>query len=170
MVNNPGVYTPDQWQVGTIGDDVFTATGNADIIHGWDGNDTITESGGTNQIFGDSGNDTIIVTTTISADLFDGGSGTGDLINWSAVAETGATFDLTAGTATDAAANVEVMVNFEYLNGTNNRDIITGTGAANYLDAGAGQDDVYGGGGVDALVGGAGQRHRCMAAPRATRC
>ena len=35
--NNPGVYAPDQWVVGTIGDDVFTPAGNAEITHGWRG-------------------------------------------------------------------------------------------------------------------------------------
>ncbi len=158
VVNNPGVYTPDQWQVGTVDADVFTANGGAEIVHGWDGNDVITEGGGavTSQIFGDAGNDTINVTTFIGTDLFDGGAGANDTINWSAVAETGATFNLALGTATDTAANVETMVNFENLIGTANRDIITGTSGVNFLNAGAGNDDVYGGSGIDALVGGTG--------------
>ena len=154
--NNPGVYTPDQWVVGTVGDDVFTPAGNAEITHGWDGNDVITESGGTRQYYGDAGDDTIIVVSTINSDLHDGGSGSGDTISWSAVAETGATFDLLAGTAADTSANVEVMVNFEHLNGTNNRDIILGTNGVNILQGNGGNDDLFGLVGADELYGGNG--------------
>ena len=43
--NDPGVYTPNQFQIGTVGDDVFIADSNSEFVHGHDGNDTITESG-----------------------------------------------------------------------------------------------------------------------------
>ena len=156
VVNNPDVYTPDGWHVGTVDGDVFTTSGNAEIAHGWDGADLITEGAGTVQIFGDGGNDTIIVTSAISANLWDGGAGLGDTINWSAVNETGATFDLKLGIATSASLNFEQMLNFENLIGTANRDIIIGNGNINFIDGGAGNDDIDGGGGADALVGGAG--------------
>ena len=144
------------WHVGTVGGDVFTTSGNAEIAHGWDGADLITEGAGTVQIFGDGGNDTIIVTSAISANLWDGGAGLGDTINWSAVNETGATFDLKLGIATSASLSFEQMLNFENLIGTANRDIIIGNGNINFIDGGAGNDDIDGGGGADALVGGAG--------------
>ena len=153
--NDPGVYAPDQWVVGTIGNDVFTPAGNAEITHGWDGNDTITESGGTREYYGDLGNDTIIVTSLINSDLHNGGRNT-DTIDWSAVAEVGATFDLLAGTAADTSANVEVMVNFENLNGTANRDIVLGTNDANVLQGNGGNDDLFGLAGIDELYGGNG--------------
>jgi Ca2+-binding RTX toxin-like protein len=155
-VNDPGVYTPDQWQVGTVNADVFTTNSAAEIVHGWDGNDVITEGTGSTRIFGDDGNDTVIVTSLISADFFDGGAGSNDTINWSASGEAGATYDLALGAATSAALSVEQMLNFENLIGTANRDIINGSAIANYLDAGAGNDDINGGGGADALVGGTG--------------
>ena len=156
--NDPAVYTPDKWQVGTVNADVFSTSATAEIIHGHDGADVITEVDvGTNvQIFGDAGNDTIVVTSIIGGDLWDGGAGSGDTINWAACNEFGATFDLAAGTVTDVNANVEVMVNFENLIGTANRDIVIGTSGANYLDGGSGGDDLYGGGGIDAMVGGVG--------------
>jgi Ca2+-binding RTX toxin-like protein len=152
VVNNPAVYTPVTWQVGTVGDDVFTATNATGIAHGWDGNDVITEGSGSVQIFGDDGSDRIIVTSGIGSDLWDGGAGV-DTIDWSAVSETGATFDLQAGTATDATANVEVMVNFESLIGTVNRDIVIGTSGANALQGNSGNDDLYGAAGADRLSG-----------------
>ena len=155
-VNNPGVYTPDQWQVGTVNADVLTSNGGAEIVHGWDGNDVITETPlGTQQIFGDAGNDTVNVVSDIVADSWDGGA-SNDTIDWSAVAESGATFDLAVGTATDTALNVEQMLNFENLIGTANRDVINGSAGANYLNAGAGNDDVYSGAGNDTLLGGTG--------------
>jgi Ca2+-binding RTX toxin-like protein len=155
-VNNPGVYTPDQWQVGTVNDDVFTNHFSAEIVHGWAGNDIITE-GGVNDVryFGDAGNDTFVVTSFISGDFWDGGEGT-DTINWSGSGEVGATYSLDNGTAVSSAAVVEQMINFENLVGTNNFDIILGTGGVNFLDGGAGDDFVYGGAGNDAIVGGSG--------------
>jgi Ca2+-binding RTX toxin-like protein len=154
-VNDPTVYTPDQWQVGTVNGDVFTNYFNAEIVHGWAGNDIITE-GGINdvQYFGDSGNDTFLVTSFISGDRWDGGADN-DTINWSGSGEVGATYDLDTGTAVSSLA-VEQMLNFENLVGTGNFDGILGTSGANYLNAAGGDDFVYGGGGNDAMVGGVG--------------
>ena len=154
--NNPGVYLPDQWVVGTVGDDVFTPAANAEITHGGDGNDTITETGGSRQYFGDTGNDTIIVISVINFDLHDGGVGINDTINWSAADEVGATFDLALGTATDTGLNGEQMLNFENLIGTVNRDIIIGTSGVNDLKGGGGNDEIKGGAGADHIDGGAG--------------
>jgi hypothetical protein len=152
--NTPGVYTPDQWVVGTIGDDVFTPNSNAEFTHGWDGNDTITESGGTREYYGDDGNDTFNVVSAINADKHDGGIGN-DTIDWSVSSATGATFNLVLGTATQGAAT-EQMLNFENLVGTNNADIIIGTSGANVLTGGGGDDVVVGGADNDSLVGGIG--------------
>ncbi len=154
-VNNPGVYTGDEWQTGTVGNDVFTADNLTDIVHGWDGNDTITEGSGSDQIFGDAGTDTIIVASSIGSDVWDGGSGT-DTITWTFAGETGATFDLLAGTATDTSLNVEQMLNFENLNGTANRDIVLGTNGVNILQGQGGDDDLFGLNGADELYGGNG--------------
>jgi RTX calcium-binding nonapeptide repeat (4 copies) len=154
-VNSPGVYAPDQWQVGTINADVFTNIFNAEIVHGWAGNDIITEGGIMDaQYFGDTGNDTFVVTSFISGDSWDGGADN-DTINWSGSGEVGATYNLDTGTAVSSLA-VEQMLNFENLVGTGNFDVILGTTGANYLDAGGGDDFVYGGGGNDAMVGGTG--------------
>ncbi len=152
---NSSVYTPDQWQIGTVGDDVFTADGFSEFVHGHDGNDTITESGQVREYYGDAGNDTLNVVSPINSDLHDGGTGT-DTIDWSAVGESGATFDLAAGTATDSDLNVEVMVNFENLNGTDNADNIIGSSGSNVLNGNAGNDSIQGGSGTDTIHGGDG--------------
>jgi Ca2+-binding RTX toxin-like protein len=154
-VNNPAVYAPDKWVVGTAGDDVFTPGSAGEIVHGWTGNDIITESNGAGSYFGDAGSDTIIVTSPITTGFHDGGTNN-DLIDWSGSLEVGATFNLAAGTAADTALNVEQMLNFESLTGTAFRDIIIGTGGVNLLNGGSGNDDISGGNGDDALVGGAG--------------
>ena len=155
---NTGVYTPLEWQVGTVGDDVFTAdagTAGAEV-HGGDGNDIITANGDDKAYFGDGGDDRIIVASLIGGDSFNGGAGA-DLIDWSGIAETGAEFDLEAGTANSAGfAEAEVMVGFENLIGTDNADTIIGDANANVLTGGGGNDIINGGDGDDRLTGGAG--------------
>jgi Ca2+-binding RTX toxin-like protein len=154
--NDPGVYTPEQWVVGTIGNDVFTPAANAEITHGWDGDDVITESGGVREYYGDSGNDTINVVSAINSDLHDGGTGN-DTVDWTGASTfvSGATFNLAAGTATLGAAS-EVMTNFENLNGTSNAETIIGTGGSNSLVGNGGDDTIEGGSGIDTIRGGAG--------------
>jgi Ca2+-binding RTX toxin-like protein len=153
--NGTLVYTPDNWQVGTVGDDTFTANANSEIVHGWVGNDTITENGIVKQYFGDEGNDTIIVTSVINADFHDGGTGI-DTIDWSSSPATGATFDLALGTAKQGAST-EQMLNFENLIGTANKDRILGTSGSNELEGGDGNDFLNGRAGADIMRGGDGK-------------
>lgn len=154
--NSTGVYPPNSYVVGTIGNDIFTPTGNATIVHGWDGDDIITENlGPSTAFFGDGGNDRINVVSAINNDSFDGGTGN-DTIDWSAVNETGATFRLIDGTATSASSAVEQMLNFENLNGTQFADTIYGTNGANIIYGNGGDDTIWGFGGNDILYGGAG--------------
>ncbi|GAB5375054.1 MAG: hypothetical protein AcusKO_15160 [Acuticoccus sp.] len=153
--NSPGAYTPDQWVIGTNGDDTFTPSGDAEFTHGWGGNDVITESGVTREYYGDHGDDTIIVTSPVNSDVHDGGTGT-DTIDWllaSTVVD--AIFDLDAGMVFDGAQS-EVMSNFENLIGTTNNDTILGNNKANTLDGDDGNDSIEGAGGRDYLIGGEG--------------
>ena len=129
--NDPGIYSPDQWVVGTTGDDVFTPNNNAEVTNGGPGNDTITESGNARQYFGGAGNDQINVVSGVNSDLHDGGEGV-DAINWIGnIGNTGGVvFNLQAGTAVETAGDggsTEQMTNFENLLGTNNADIIIGS-------------------------------------------
>lgn len=153
--NATGVYTPAQWQVGTAGNDVFTAAANAATIHGHTGNDTITDGLGANTIFGDSGNDRINVTGVIDTDAYFGGIGN-DFINWSANTNgNGIVFNLALGTAVLGAGS-EVMGGFEHLIGTAGNDTINGTALANSLIGGSGNDTINGDAGNDVLNGGTG--------------
>ncbi|KAB2945425.1 MAG: calcium-binding protein, partial [Rhizobiaceae bacterium] len=152
FVNDPGVYSPDQWQIGTIGDDVFTADGVSEFVHGHDGNDAITEDGQIRSYYGGNGNDTLIVVSPINADFHDGGDGN-DTIDWSGSSVTGATFDLQAGTASNGV-NTETMINFENLVGTANADVIMGSVGDNVISGGGGADTVHGGDGNDTITAG----------------
>lgn len=132
--NDPGIG-PDRVSVGTVGNDVIDEDFNINRIYAW------------------TGNDLVRVTTSIAADLFDGGAGN-DTIDWSAVNESGTlTFDLTAGLASDSLGNSEVMENFENLIGTDQDDSISGTNGANALSGGAGNDTLIGLLGDDTLNG-----------------
>ncbi|WP_417719420.1 calcium-binding protein [Salipiger sp.] len=155
-VNAPSVYSPDQWEVGTIGNDTFVSTSGTEFTHGWDGDDDISELGTTQEYYGDAGNDIIRVFSPINADLHDGGTGD-DTIDWSGnvYETTGATLvlDLAAGTAS-TGGQTEVMTNFENLIGSDFDDSIIGTDGANDLFGGAGEDTIIGGFGADSIEGG----------------
>ena len=153
-VNDPSVYTPDDWQVGTIGADSFTTADSVAIAHGWAGSDRITEGGGATSIFGDDGDDIIFVTSGIAADAFFGGDDR-DTINWSASSQTDGVYNLALGTAFDGV-DTEQMQEFEILIGTANVDTIIGTTGTNRLEGRAGDDTINGGAGIDTLVGGVG--------------
>lgn len=155
-VNATPTYTT-AWQVATAGDDVFTQNNGALNVSGGAGNDTITEGTGGTNFFGNDGNDRFIVRFEISADSWDGGAGTDTIDFLQSTNDIGATYNLAAGTATNAAATAtEQMLNFENLRGTNNRDIIIGTNTANVLEANGGDDELYGNNGADELYGGNG--------------
>ena len=153
-VNATPAYTPNGWQVGTIGNDVFTANAAGRTVAAYSGNDAVTENGGTKTYLMGSGDDRLKVVSTLSADRHDGGGGI-DTINWSAVAQTGITFDLQLGKATLGTLS-EVMTNFENLIGTARSDIILGTAGVNSLNGGVGNDRMDGRGGLDILTGGLG--------------
>jgi len=154
-VNPVAVYAPDEWQLGTNGNDVFFADTSAATVAGHAGNDTITGRGAVKTYLLGAGEDRMIVGSVINTDLYDGGTGN-DTIDWSGAAETGAIFDLAAETAADRDSNVEVMRNFEHLIGTGNTDTILGSSGVNSLSGEGGNDSILGRGGNDSLFGGAG--------------
>lgn len=149
-VNTP-VYGPDSWQVGTVGNDTFIASGA--IVHGYKGSDQITDGGGPNAIFGDTGNDTITIKGVSSAESANGGLGTDTLRGASMAA--GTVYDLAAGTVT-SGAEVQVAAKFENAIGSTAAETILGTSGANRLEGGGGADTLNGRAGADTLVGGAG--------------
>jgi len=152
--NISAVYSPDPYQIGTTGNDVFTADGNAERVHGHDGNDIITQSGFTKEYYGDAGDDTLIVVSEINSDRHDGGEGV-DTIDWTSSGVNGAVFDLSAGTAT-AGGQTEAMVSIENLVGTTGDDTIRGSAWSNTLTGGQGNDIIFSGDNTDTVYGGAG--------------
>ncbi|HRO15899.1 MAG TPA: calcium-binding protein [Paracoccus sp. (in: a-proteobacteria)] len=153
-INAVPVYTPVSRQVGTVGDDVFTANAFANEVNAHAGNDTIHESGIIKTYLAGAGDDWVFVNSVINADVHDGGSGI-DLIEWGTAGFLGGAFDLAAGTASSGGAT-EVMINFENLSATDGNDTIWGTAGVNRLWGGAGDDQMRGRGGADRMNGQAG--------------
>lgn len=141
----------NDYQVGTIGNDTFTANLTSEFVFGHDGDDIITETGQVREYYGGAGNDRLNVSSPINSDVHDGGDGI-DTIDWSGSGIGGAVFDLQVATAT-LGASTEVMTGFENLIGTGGNDRIGGTAAQNRLNGGAGDDTVNGRAGDDILSG-----------------
>lgn len=156
--NGTAAYAPDQYVVGTVGDDDFTADSAAEFVFAYDGNDIIHESGPTRAYYGGRGDDLIHVNSQINADEHYGGGGN-DTIDWTGnvfeLAGSTLVFDLLAGTAVNGGST-EVMQGFENLRGTGLVDEIYGTNAANMLFGAAGADIIMGRRGADVLKGQAG--------------
>jgi len=144
----------DPWQIGTIGDDVFTAGGLAEFVAGHDGNDVITEAGGVRSYLMGAGDDVLRVRSQINGDVHDGGSGV-DTIDWTDSPVYQATFYLATGIATRPGF-AEMMTGFENLIGSGQPDRIIGSDAENRLVGGDGADTISGGDGFDTLEGGDG--------------
>ncbi|MCB1493370.1 MAG: proprotein convertase P-domain-containing protein, partial [Rhodobiaceae bacterium] len=136
---------------GTIDGVAITASA-INAVYTGDGNDSITGDSLSTELYSGRGDDEIDINTTIGSKIYDGGTGT-DTVDWSGSSESGATFDLVAETATDAAANVDAMRGFENLNGTNNADTIVGTSGTNTIHGNGGDDWIDGGDGLDLLYG-----------------
>lgn len=112
-----------------------------DYLFGEDGADAIFGAAGDDYIDGGRGNDAL-----------DGGTGIDTLSYLSSGLRT--TVDLVAGTG--RAAGLDIVRNFENVQGSRFADVITGDGGANVLEGNGGDDVLNGGGGDDVLWGDAG--------------
>jgi len=131
---------------GTSNDDVLVATGAAaNTLDGGEGNDLLAGGGGTDIIDGGG------------TDIIDGGAGI-DTNSFQGIG-LGVTATVAAdgtGTAVYGSIN-ESFVNIENLDGSDNDDVLSATGAADNVLSGAdGNDTLNGGAGADVLNGGAG--------------
>lgn len=116
--------------------------------------DTIYESTGVDDVFGLDGNDTFhMIAGDSSDDSFDGGNGTGDLIDYT-LASNAIIANLELESVTGNGS--DTVVNIEHITGTALGDQITGSSDDNIINAGAGDDIVYGTSGTDTLDGGIG--------------
>ena len=162
---------------GADGDDTLDGTGNGnDWLYGDAGNDHLI---GGWVVFGGAGNDTMTGDAASNSffetsfggagpgnDVIDGGGGFDWLRYDSAfdpslfgAAQSGATINLAAGTATGGGAGGAGSVSFvsiENAVGSNFADLLIGSAGDNGLEGGAGNDTLNGGDGADRLTGGAG--------------
>jgi Ca2+-binding RTX toxin-like protein len=127
-----------------IGIQRIIGTTSADIIYGNTGT-TTTETGAGNDIF----------FAASGAELFDGGTGSGDVANYSnATGDVQISLDGTLGVGSYAAGDRLTLV--EEIVGSAFNDIISGYTTADTLRGGDGNDTLTGSGGDDSLYGDAG--------------
>lgn len=131
---------------------------NFQNIIGGSGDDQLVGSAGitgNNRIDGGDGNDTI--NGVLGNDTLIGGANTafGDTVTFEiATLTSGVTVDLGLTTAQDTGAGNKTMIGFENVSGSDFDDVLTGTGDANKIIGGAGNDIIKGGAGADSLEGG----------------
>ncbi|MDF1716025.1 MAG: calcium-binding protein [Antarcticimicrobium sp.] len=148
---NAPVYTPDDYQIGTVGNDSFTA--DADFSFGYDGDDTITDGSGFNQIDAGDGNDTVIIVAVDAGETVDGGDGIDTLVGQTM--SNGTVYDLAAQEVRFGGVTQSAL-RFENVTGTNVNEELIGNGFDNILLGGGGGDTISGGGGIDTIDGGDG--------------
>ena len=163
--------------------EVFAGEGNdkifgqkgADIIHGGGGHDIIRGGGGIDTIDGGAGNDVITLLDGHASDHIDGGIGQ-DVLDLRLVTSRAAIVDLEAGRWAMTPGFIEdsiiigpptktsppitfnpvvarAITGVEYVIGTQQGDLITGSSGDNKLIGNGGNDRLSGGGGRDALDG-----------------
>lgn len=124
---------------GTPADDVIVGSSGDDTINGLGGNDTICGGEGYDSISGGPGNDTL-----------DGG--TGDDALYYRSASTGVNVNLATGTATGEGS--DTLYSFTEVYGSRFSDTLMGDGSFNYLNGYEGNDTITGGPGNDWMLGG----------------
>lgn len=129
-----------QSSFGAAGRAYFDGRGGDDVLVGEAGNDTL---------LGGDGND--ILTGGLGDDFIDGGSGIDRFVMTNAGA-----VDLRQAAAQNTGSGFDTIINVEHVQGSTGDDIIIGSGVANTLIGGFGNDRLSSGGGNDILNGGSG--------------
>ena len=122
------------------------SSGHADTLWGGDGNDWLTGKGGDDVLGGGVGNDNLV--GGAGADAMDGGAGYDRL--WCSGSEAAVAVDLSAGTASGGDAEGDTVEYVEEIVGSGHADTLWGGDGNDWL-VGQGGDDV-----LDGLVAGAG--------------
>lgn len=134
---------------GGLGNDTLTGGAGNDVLNGGDGNDTCDEGTNATGAGADTcngGND--VDTISYAGRLTSGATPTGVTVNIDGTGNDGSVAVDNNGTLLTAAAD-NVAVDVENVVGTGFADVITGSAAANWIDAGEGNDTVDGGAGND---------------------
>jgi Ca2+-binding RTX toxin-like protein len=137
--------------------DELKGKGGSDTIRGGGGGDDIYGGGGSDRMLGGGGDDTLYDDRPdgpTSGDLFDGGAGGGDTVDYSQRTK-GLDLDF-ARRRVNASGEGDRIVRVENANGGEGPDRIAGTGRRNIFEAGGGDDRILGRGGPDFLAGRAG--------------
>ncbi|MEM1162002.1 MAG: calcium-binding protein, partial [Pseudomonadota bacterium] len=132
--------------------DRITGDGAANTLNGAGGDDTIFGGAGDDALFGGGENDTL--NGGDGADSLDGGEGI-DAVSY-ADAASEVTASLSEGAGLGGAAFGDMYQSIENLIGSGFDDTLSGDGAANTIEGGAGNDQISGFAGADTLKGGAG--------------
>ncbi|MGL4962657.1 MAG: M10 family metallopeptidase C-terminal domain-containing protein [Inquilinus sp.] len=148
---------------GGAGADFISGGNGDDLIQGGTGDDTLTAGSGRDQIYGNDGNDRFYIEQGWNGGIgeaFFGGAGI-DTFDASTVIFAGvfeATINLQDGIFTDSnfSGNEIWLSSVENAIGTDEDDLITGSGENNVLTLGAGNDNAWGLGGNDTILGEAG--------------
>jgi Ca2+-binding RTX toxin-like protein len=162
--------------VGGSGFDTLKGKGGRDTISGGGGGDEIYGGGGSDRMRGRGGDDTLYDDRPdgpTSGDLFDGGAGRRDTVDYSKRTK-GLDLDLARrpvnnssegdrivrvenANGGDGADRIAGTARRDILEGNGGDDRIIGRGGGDYLDGRAGDDTVLGGGGGDIVLGDAGE-------------
>lgn len=153
--------------IATNGNDTVFGDGAANQIVGMDGHDVIDGREGHDILIGGAGNDSLTggagndyLSGGVGADTLDGGADSDTVFyndedaRWSVDLAAGTA--ARGGTAGGAFLAEDTLRNIENIITGLRDDIITGSGLANQIGAGAGQDTVLGGAGNDTVSGDAG--------------
>lgn len=142
----PATQEPGAVLYGTEGPDVLVGTEGADRIYAEGGDDTICALGGDD-----------IVAPGFGDEYVDGGGGNDTLLFTELVEGTGATVDLSTGTATGPEGADQLIVgsieNVEMNCSSTTDDTLIGDDDANILSGGSGSDIIQGRDGDDVLYG-----------------
>ncbi len=133
----------------------ITGSAAANIITGGAGNDTIDGGGGGDTISAGAGNDTVFVHGSELS--IDGGDGNDTLVLPGSSTVTGVNFAVAAG-LDQTTGDTATVTNFESLDASamTTALTVTGSGLANTITTGSGNDIIHGGGGGDIINAGAG--------------
>ncbi len=144
---------------GNDGDNVLTGNGSANTIIGGGGADTINAGAGSDTVSAGNGNDTVIGTADGVSDIYNGGSGGTDTIDYSALlAGESISVNLQTGAASGTAIGSDNLsgTSFENAKAGGGNNSVFGSLGNNTLHGGGGTDNMVGGGGSDTLFGEAG--------------
>lgn len=140
--------------VGTVNINASTFS-EIENITGGSGNDQITGDTNANTLKGSAGNDTIF--TSDGIDFIDGGSGTADVVDFSAIRTAAVNVNLsTLQIINDGYGKAETIQNIEIINGGNYTtagDTLYGDGMDNIIYGNLGADQLSGNDGADILYG-----------------